>query len=475
MEFPLALAFDDVLLKPQYSDIESRSTVSLKTRLSKNVTLNVPLISSNMDTVTEENMAISMAKCGGIGIIHRYCSIEDQVQMVKKVKRSESFIISEPYTLLESDTITFLKQKSKELRVNSFLIVDLNKKLLGIITTRDLYLAQDNDLVKKYMTVIDQVRGIVHKGVISREEAKEIMCTNKIQKLPIIDRLFTLKGLICLKDINRIEKYPLANTDKKGRLVCGAAVGVKDNDMERVKELVKAQVDVIVIDVAHGFSKMCIEMIKKIKSIYSIDVIAGNVASEEGAEALIKAGADGIKCGVGSGAICSTRLVSGHGIPQLTAVLDSAKACKKYNVPLISDGGNRNYGNISKALAAGASSVMLGRMVAGADESPGKIMIKDGKRVKIYRGMASYGANLANAQRQNFKEPDSITSHIEGVEGYVPCTGPVQDTINQICNGIRSGMSYSGAHDIKELQEKAQFVRITGNGVIESGIHDIII
>ena len=474
MEIPEGLTFDDVLLVPQYSDILSRQDVKLNTRISKNVPLNIPLVSSNMDTVTEDKMAIAMAQNGGIGILHRYCTVDEEVNMLKKVKRAESHIIYDPYTLSEDNVIRNARDKMSETGVGTFLIVDREDCLKGILTRRDIKYCDDNDDVKKRMTSIENMIYSYDSENITMEQAKSKMIDNKIQKLPIVDGDYKVKSLICLKDIDRIEQRPLANLDKNGRLRCGAAVGVKDEGFERAKRLIDAGADVLVIDIAHGHSLMCIDTLKKMKEQFdNVDIIAGNIATYEGALDLIKAGADGIKCSIGSGSICTTRLMAGSGVPQLTAILDAAPICHDFDVPLISDGGNRNYGNISKALAAGADCVMLGRMLAGSDESPGKVFIKDGKRVKIIRGMASYGANLSNSQRQGTKEPDAITSHIEGVEGYVSYSGPVEDTLRQICNGVRSGLTYSGARSIKELQVKKKFIKNTKNGISESGVHDI--
>lgn len=468
---PLGLTFDDVLLVPQYSEIRSRQTVDLRTRISKNVPLNIPLVSSNMDTVTESGMAIAMARNGGIGIIHRYCTIEQEVAMVQKVKRAESYIIYDPYTVAPDDKIGSIKETTKRTGVHTYLVVK-DGMLRGILTNRDIKYADDNDMVSECMTgyvIADS------NPNITMEMAKDIMYSNKIQKLPIVNSDGTIKGLVCLKDIERMGKRPLANLDGKGRLRCGAAIGIKEDALERARRLVEVEVDVLVIDIAHGHSKICIDTLRMIKDKFpNVDVIAGNVATASGARDLIDAGADGIKLGIGNGGICITRMVSGSGVPQLTALMDAAKVCKEHDVPLISDGGNKNSGNICKALAAGAECVMLGRLIAGSDESPGAVGIKDGKRVKIIRGMASYEANLSNAIRQGLEEPDSISSHVEGVQGYVPYTGPISDTLTQICNGIRSGVSYSGASNIKELQRTAKFIRLTSNGVTESGVHDIM-
>jgi IMP dehydrogenase len=473
----LALAFDDVLLKPQFSTIKSRKDIDLKTKLTKNISLNIPLVSSNMDTVTEASMAIAMAQHGGIGIIHRYCTPEAEAEMVARVKRSESYVIHSPYMANAKNSISTIRSRIQNLGVKTYLVVDKDNTLQGILTSRDIKFANDSSLVEECMS--SKLIVAFEEDKISIDAARQIMHANRIQKLPIVTSEYKLASLICLKDIERIKQRPLATLDTKGRLRCGAAVGIGEDTIARAKLLVDAGVDVLVVDVAHGHSQGCIDTVKKLKTILldtsapTIDVIAGNIATREGAEALIKAGADGIKCGIGSGGICTTRTVSGCGVPQFSALLDAAPICQAYGVPLISDGGNRTSGNICKALAAGASSVMLGRMLAGADESPGKIFIKDHRRVKIIRGMASYEANLSNAIRQGISEPDSIKSNIEGVQGYTAYTGPVSDTLTQIGNGIRSGISYCGARDIDELHRTAKFVRITGAGVVESGVHGV--
>lgn len=475
MDIRLGLTFDDVLLVPQYSDILSRRNVDLKTRVSKNINLNIPIISSNMDTVTEERMAIKMARNGGLGFIHRYCSVEEEVNMVKQVKRAETYIIYDPYTVTANQTIGELKERIYVDKVNSYLVVnDCEKnKLEGIITNRDIKFRQDYEKIENCMIPIDKM--ILCNEGTSMEKAQEIMYTNRVQKLPIITNNNEIVGLICLKDIERIKSRPFANLDNNGQLRCGASIGVKEDSIERAKKLIDAGVDVIVIDIAHGDSAYCINTTEKFKEQFpNIDVVSGNVATADGAERLIKAGADGVKVSIGSGSICTTRIVSGSGVPQFTALMDCAPVCKKYNVPLISDGGNRNSGNMCKALAIGADCVMLGRMIAGTDESPGRILVRDGKRVKIIRGMAGYGANMSNSQRQGINEPDSLSFTPEGVEGYVPYAGPVDDVLKQLCDGIRSGISYSGANNIPELQSKAKFIRMTNNGVRESGVHDII-
>jgi IMP dehydrogenase len=474
MEIPLTLTFDDVTLVPKYSEVASRSNVSLETKISRRVSLNIPLVSSNMDTVTESEMAIAMARNGGIGIIHRYCTPDQEADMVRKVKRAESYIIVDPYTLYPDDSFEVVKGSVLRYGVSTYVVIDHDREVQGILTNRDIKTMDINprSIVSEYMTPAQKLV-VINENDITPELAREKMYEYRKQKLPIVDDNYKLKGLVCIKDIERRIQRPLANLDRKGRLRCGAAVGVKE-DVERARKLVEAGVDVLVIDIAHGHSKQCIDTLKKLKVLFpDVDIVAGNVATAKGAEDLIKAGADGIKCGVGNGSICITRIVSGCGVPQLTALMDAAGVCKRYGIPLISDGGNRTSGNICKALAAGASCVMLGRMIAGSDESPSPVQIKDNKRVKIIRGMASYEANLSKAVRQGTQEPNSLTSHVEGVQGYVGCTGPLADTLTQICNGIRSGISYTGSIDIQELQQNASFVRMTSRGQVESGVHDI--
>ena len=484
MELKLGITFDDVLLVPQYSTVTSRQNVNLSTKISKNISLNIPIVSSNMDTVTEDRMAIAMAREGGIGIIHRYCSVSDQVEMVKRVKRAESHIITDPYTVNIDDTVEEVRNKIKEYKVSTYLVADVEEMecrdgsiiemiwLKGIITRRDLKCRNDEEFVRDCMTKREDI--ISGNKDTTIEEAKKIMIDNKIQKLPILDGKL-VKGLICLKDIERVQENPLANRDSEGRLRCGAAIGVKEDDIKRAKELIDAGVDVLVIDVAHGDSQLCVNTLLRCKEKFpSTDIIAGNVATADGAERLIRAGADGIKVNIGAGSICTTRIVSGCGVPQFTALMDVAPICRKYNVPLISDGGNRNSGNMCKALAIGASCIMLGRMIAGTDESPGKVLVKDNKRVKMIRGMAGLMANISNSIRQGIPEPNTLSFTPEGVEGYVPYTGPVRDTLLQICNGIKSGVSYCGAHNIIDMQARAQFIRITPSGITESHVHDIL-
>ena len=482
MDIPLALTFDDVLLEPQYSEIESRSDVLLDTKLTKNIKMKAPLVSSNMDTVTEDPMAIEMARCGGIGIIHRYCTVEEQVAMVKRVKRAGSYIIREPYWVVEDDNIGKVKEMIDRLKVHSFVVLgckmtrnDKDKlRVVGLLTRRDIRGKPDHKFVSHCMTPLSQL--VLGRMDMGMDEAKQVMVDIKKNRLPVIDSDGKLQGLICLKDIvERLEVRPHATLDDNGQLRCGAAIGVKKGSIDRAKALIDAGADVIVIDIAHGHSKMCIDTLKEMKQKFpTVEVIAGNIATAEGALALIEAGADAVKCSIGSGSICVTRTVAGAGVPQFTALLNASRVCRAHGVPLISDGGNRNSGNMAKALAAGADSIMVGRMIAGTDESPGDIRHHNGRRVKMIRGMAGLHANLDNARKNGSKKIDTTSFTPEGVEGYVPYSGPVRQTVKSLCDGIRSGMSYSGARNLEELRLKARFVRMTNNGKSESGVHDII-
>jgi len=481
----MGLTFNDVLLVPQYSTVNSRSEIDLRTRFSKNVPLNVPIVSSPMDTVTETDMAIEMARWGGLGIVHRYNTIEDQAQMISQVKRAESFVITTPYAISQNTTVKAVRALSKAYRVQTFIVTDdshnpnelvdsaIKHKLVGILTGRDLRIALSGDqLVEDIMTPRERLT-ITHDPEISLKEAKSLMINNRVEKLPIVSEKNEVLGLITLRDIILREQRPLANLDTFGRLRVGAAVGAKDDYLERAKKLIDVGTDVLVVDIANGHAQLCIDAVERLKEQFTIDVVAGSIASREGAENLIKVGADGIRCGIGSGAICTTRLVAGSGVPQLSAIFDAASVCNEAGVPLISDGGNGNSGNMCKALAAGADCVMVGRLIAGCDESPGQVLLKDGKRVKIYRGMAGYGANLSKAQRTNASEPHSLNFTPEGVEGYIPYCGPLKDVLNQFAQGIKSGMSYCGSHEIMEMKKKAKFIRLSQSAIVESGVHDI--
>lgn len=427
-----------------------------------------------MDTVTESNMAVTMARKGGIGIIHRFLTIEEEVKEVLKVKRSGSVMIENPYTIGPDQTVSDAIKYANEQGVSGLLVTDSASKLVGILTNRDLKFESDTTrLVKEVMTK-DVVTG---KLGISHEEAKEILHKHRIEKLPLVDDSNHVKGLITSKDISDIENFPSASKDKKGRPLVGAAVGVKGDFMERAESLLEADVDVIVVDIAHGHSENAVNTVRHIKKAFpGCELIAGNVATAQGAEDLIKAGVDAIKVGVGSGSICITRVVTGSGVPQLTAVMDCAKIGKENDIPIISDGGTRNSGDATKALAAGASSVMIGSMFGGTDESPGALLTKNGKRFKVYRGMASLAASLGRKSKENghFSFDDDLNDYVaEGVEAMTPYKGSVTDILKQLTGGVRSGLSYCGAHTILQMQENAQFIKMSGAGFAESQPHDV--
>lgn len=474
MDIVQGLTFDDVLLVPKRSPIVSRSQTNLRTKLSRNITLNTPIISANMDTVTESGMAIALAREGGIGIIHRFMTIEDQVDEILKVKRSESVMIEQPYTVKPDLTVAEAKKAMTEFSVSG-LLVEEGGKLLGIITRRDITFEKNNKLKVSELMTKDVVTA---KAGITIDQAKEILHNKRIEKLPVIDDKKHIVGLITSKDILKMDQYPHASKDRKGRLLVGAAVGVKGDYLERTEALLEAGADIIVVDIAHGHSENAINTVHMIKKAFpSCELIAGNVATGEGSRDLIKAGVDAIKVGVGSGSICITRVVTGSGVPQLTAVIDSVKVARDYGVPIVSDGGIRNSGDITKALAAGASSVMIGSLFGGTDESPGKTLVKNGKKYKMYRGMASFYASLGRKYREagpQVVDSDDLNDYVpEGVEAMVPYKGSVVEIIRQMAGGLRSGLSYCGAKTIPEMQNNAEFIKITSAGYIESQSHDV--
>ena len=474
MDIVQGLTFDDVLLVPKRSPIVSRSQTNLRTKLSRNITLNIPIISANMDTVTESGMAIALAREGGIGIIHRFMTIEDQVDEILKVKRSESVMIEQPYTVKPDLTVAEAKKAMAEFSVSG-LLVEEGGKLLGIITRRDITFEKNNKLKVSELMTKDVITA---KTGTTIDQAKEILHNKRIEKLPVIDDKKHIVGLITSKDILKMEQYPYASKDRKGRLLVGAAVGVKGDYLERTEALLEAGADIIVVDIAHGHSENAINTVHMIKKAFpSCELIAGNVATGEGSRDLIKAGVDAIKVGVGSGSICITRVVTGSGVPQLTAVIDSVKVARDYGVPIVSDGGIRNSGDITKALAAGASSVMIGSLFGGTDESPGKTLVKNGKKYKMYRGMASFYASLGRKYREagpQVVDSDDLNDYVpEGVEAMVPYKGSVVEIIRQMAGGLRSGLSYCGAKTITEMQNNAEFIKITSAGYIESQSHDV--
>lgn len=468
------LTFDDVLLIPKRSHIISRTQTNLRTKLSRNITLNIPFVSANMDTVTESGMAIALAREGGIGIIHRFMSIQDQVDEVLRVKRSESVIIEQPYTIKPDST-------AKEARIAmdrfgvSGLLVEESSKLAGIITRRDITFLDSLDTKVSDLMSKDVITA---KEGITIEKAKEMLHQHRIEKLPVVNSNKHIIGLVTSKDILKMEEYPFASKDKKGRLLVGAAVGVKGDYLERTEALLESGADSIVVDIAHGHSDNAINTVRNIKKAFpSCELIAGNVATGEGTKDLISAGVDAVKIGVGSGSICITRVVTGSGVPQLTAVMDSVKIAKDHDIPLISDGGIRTSGDATKAIAAGSSSVMVGSLFGGTDESPGKTLVKNGKKFKMYRGMASFYASLGRKFREEGPEivdSDDLNDYVpEGVEAMVPYKGSVVEIIRQLVGGLRSGLSYCGAETILDMQNNANFVKISSAGFLESQPHDV--
>ncbi|HZD33954.1 MAG TPA: IMP dehydrogenase [Nitrososphaeraceae archaeon] len=475
MEITEGLTFDDVLIVPTRSHIISRSQTDLRTRLSRNIFLNIPLISANMDTITESGMAIALAREGGIGIIHRFMTIADQVDEVLRVKRSESVMIEQPYTVGQDMKVIDVSKLMTNYGVSGLLVEDDDHKLVGIITRRDITF--ESDPTRKVSDSMSKDVITAQKG-ITIEKAKAILHKHRIEKLPVVGKRNRIVGLITSKDILKMEQYPYASKDKKGRLLVGAAVGVKGDFLERTETLLEAGADVIVVDIAHGHSDNAINAVKMIKRAFpNCELIAGNVATGSGSKDLIRAGVDAVKVGVGSGSICITRVITGSGVPQITAVVDSAKVTKDYDIPIISDGGIRTSGDATKALAAGASSVMVGSLFGGTDESPGKTLVKNGKKFKMYRGMASFYASLGRKYREEGSqviESEDLNDYVpEGVEAMVSYKGSVVDIIRQLVGGLRSGLSYCGAKTLVEMQKNAEFIKITPAGQIESRPHDV--
>ncbi|WP_174735163.1 IMP dehydrogenase [Mesobacillus harenae] len=466
------LTFDDVLLVPARSEVLPRD-VSLKVSLSEKVNLNIPIISAGMDTVTEAEMAISIARQGGLGVIHKNMSIEQQADQVDKVKRSESGVITDPFFLTPDHQVFDAEHLMSKYRISGVPIVnnEQEQKLVGILTNRDLRFIQDYSIsIYEVMTKEDLVTAPVGTTL---EEAEKILQRYKIEKLPLVNEEGTLKGLITIKDIEKVIEFPNSSKDGQGRLLAGAAVGVTGDTMKRVEMLVKAHVDVVVLDTAHGHSYGVLEAVKEIRDAYpDLTIIAGNVATAEGTRDLIEAGADIVKVGIGPGSICTTRVVAGVGVPQITAVYDCATEARKHGKAIIADGGIKYSGDVIKALAAGGHAVMLGSLLAGVSESPGATEIFQGRRFKVYRGMGSVGAMEKGSKDRYFQE-DAKKFVPEGIEGRVPYKGPLADTIYQIIGGIRSGMGYCGTKDLESLRENAQFIRMTGAGLRESHPHDV--
>lgn len=471
----MGLTFDDVLLVPHRSGIKSRKDVSTDTWLAPGICLSIPIVSSNMDTVTETRMAIAMAQLGGIGILHRFMTIEQQADFVNRVKRSESLIVDSPLTISPEATMEEARQRMAEADVGGLMVVDSDNHLQGIITNRDILLAQDGDKrVSQVMTPRERLVTASKNGTL--EEARRKLYEHRIEKLPVVDADDRLAGLITAQDIVKIQEHPNATKDKRGRLRVGAAIGARPEDLERAEKCQAAGADVLVVDIAHGHSDHVINMVRNLKQRYpDLPVIAGNVATAEGVKDLAEAGADAVKVGVGSGSICTTRIVTGFGVPQLTAIMECAEAGRALNVPIIADGGIRNSGDMTKSLAAGASTVMIGNLLAGTDESPGATVIRDGQRYKIVRGMASLSANIDRRMLEKSELAIEEWGEVvpEGVEATVPYKGALVDIIHQLVGGLRSGLSYAGARSIEELWEAAEFIRITPSGVQESRPHNV--
>lgn len=464
------LTFDDVLLLPARSDIHPRD-VSVRTSLTDKLPLNVPVVSAGMDTVTEADMAIAMARAGGLGIVHKNMSIEAQAEMVDQVKRSESGVITNPFFLHPDHQVFDAEHLMGKYRISGVPIVDENQKLVGIITNRDLRFIEDYSIgIKEVMTANNLVTAPVGTTL---EEAEDVLQKHRIEKLPLVEKDGTLKGLITIKDIEKVIEFPHSAKDTQGRLLVGAAVGVSADTDKRVEALVKAEADAIVIDTAHGHSKGVLDKIAEIRNSYpDVVLIVGNVATAEGTRDLIEAGADIVKVGIGPGSICTTRVVAGVGVPQITAVYECAEEADKHNVPIIADGGIKYSGDIAKALASGAHAVMLGSLLAGVTESPGEREIYQGRQFKVYRGMGSMSAMEQGSKDRYFQE-NSQKLVPEGIEGRIPYKGPLKDTIHQLLGGLRAGMGYCGTPTISSLREDARFVRITNAGLRESHPHDV--
>lgn len=464
------LTFDDVLLVPRKSEVLPRE-VNISTRLSANIKLNIPLISAGMDTVTESALAIAIAREGGIGIIHKNMTIAQQAEEVDRVKRSESGVITNPFSLTPNHHVYDAEELMGKYRISGVPIVDEDKKLVGILTNRDLRFVHD------YSIKINEV--MTHENLVTApvgttlQEAEILLQKHKIEKLPLVDEENTLKGLITIKDIEKAIQFPNAAKDTHGRLLCGAAVGISKDTMDRAEALVNAGIDVLVVDSAHGHHINILEAVRKLREAYpELTIIAGNVATGEATRDLIEAGASVIKVGIGPGSICTTRVIAGIGVPQITAIYDCATVAREYNVPIIADGGIKYSGDITKAIASGASAIMIGSLFAGTAESPGETEIFQGRSFKVYRGMGSIGAMKEGSKDRYFQENESKLVP-EGIEGRVPYKGPLADTVHQLLGGLRSGMGYCGTSTLDELRNDTQFVRITGSGLRESHPHDV--
>jgi IMP dehydrogenase len=466
-----ALTFEDVLLVPQYSEVLPKE-VSLESKLTRNISLKIPMVSAAMDTVTEYRAAIAMARLGGIGIIHKNMDIEAQCKQVKKVKKSESGVIIDPIYVLPDATLADASELMNEFKISGVPVIDAHNKLLGILTNRDMRFQKD--MSKRADEVMTKMPLITAKKGISLDDAADIMHQNKIEKLPIIDDEGYLKGLVTIKDIKKRIEYPNSNKDAFGRLIVGAAIGV--GQLDRARALVNAGCDVLVLDSAHGHSKGILDTVREIKKTLSVDIIAGNIATAEAVEALIEAGADGVKVGIGPGSICTTRIIAGVGVPQISAIAECADAARKHGVPVIADGGIKYSGDIAKALAVGASCIMAGSLLAGTEESPGETIMFQGRQYKSYRGMGSIGAMQKGSNDRYFQEGTAADKLVpEGIEGRVPFRGSIAGIVHQMMGGLRSSMGYCGSKDIPTFWERAEFVEITSAGLKESHVHDVII
>ena len=474
--FEEALTFDDVILSPCYSEVLP-SEVDVSVRLTRRITLNIPILSAAMDTVTESRTSIAMAQEGGIGIIHRNLSIPAQAGEVERVKKYESGMIVNPLTVRPGTRVSEALEIMVENDISGLPVVKPNNTLHGIITNRDIRFEKNMDLkIDKVMTPRKNL--VTVKEGTTLQEAKELLHKFKIEKLPVVDEGFKLRGLITMKDIEKIEKFPKASKDAMGRLLVGAAVGVDKDSQERVDELVAAGCDVIVVDTAHGHSKRVLDSLAKIRKKYpDIDLVAGNIATSEAAENLIKAGVDCLKVGVGPGSICTTRVIAGIGVPQITAIIKVCSVAKKHDIPVIADGGIKYSGDITKALAAGADSVMIGNLLAGSDEAPGEVVLYQGRTYKVYRGMGSIEAMRAGSRDRYAQDDEMMEAKLvpEGIEGRVPYRGNIGAIVYQLVGGLRAGMGYTGSATVKELQENAKFVKLTNAGLQESHVHDIVI
>ncbi len=465
------LTYDDVLLMPAYSDVLP-TEVSLKTKFTKNIEMNIPIASAAMDTVTEANTAVVMAQEGGIGIIHKNLTVEEQASEVEKVKKYVSGMVVKPITVNPEDTLAHIFYLMQEHNVSGFPVID-NGKLVGIISNRDFRFETNSSLKVKDLMTRDNL--VTAKEGTSLEEAKKLLSSRRVEKLPVVDAQMHLKGLITFKDIEKTIAFPNLNKDALGRLRVGGAIGVSSTEFERATKLIEAGADVIIVDTAHGHSKGVIEMLKSLKKLNSkVDIVAGNVATRTACEDLIKAGADGIKVGIGPGSICTTRIIAGIGVPQLQAIMDCKDVCHEAGVPYIADGGIKFSGDVTKALAAGASSVMIGSLFAGTDESPGEMVIYQGRAYKIYRGMGSLGA-MVKGSKDRYGQADVQNKKLvpEGIEGQVPYRGSLSENVHQLTGGVRSGMGYVGAASLLELMKKGKFTRITQASLQESHPHDI--